>query len=818
MRIRRNLFLALLFVLLCAALASCGNDTDEIVYTHEFRYITDFPNENESGKFEVVIERTMSFDKQLCVMVRGEQKDLETSEDGEFSVEYPPNFILKANPSDGTLTKTELADLDEEEADILRLSSGIWLNEMVGLPDGGYICCGMLPMMVSVDTQHPEKADYGRRIIRYSADGKIQKYVRVVDIDSDFNLSMQDNGNSALFAYSDGLLYILTVEGTVYVFDENISLVSKLNLPDEQRASVAEQRVDYKTFLTTDKDGKLILGCCITRNGQKRFACYPLSENGLGEPLELPDTGDRTPIFANGYDVYYSDSVGLFGQNLNDKEPTRLFGWVDVDLVSSDVVFMKIENPEKIYVITRDNKAGVIIGGNQAKSGKQLIRVAYEEAESMSYSINLSEKAREFNLFSDEYRVELCAYNTDDVSTANEKLRRDMVSGKMPDIILFAATITPEEFVKFDALANLYEFMDKDDKFTRDAFVPCVLKPVETSSGKLPYLVVGYSFEGFMGKTSVLEQKNSWTIDEFYEFASTIEDGKYLTYTKKDNKKEALFNSLLPAVLGGFIDYDNRKCNFDESFAKLLETCAIAPVLKLSGNPDVSFFGPEKILLQTHYINGLTSSIGDRKLAFGSSGVTYIGYPQKESGREGVVLTSYMSFGISERSKKRKEAWDFICWYLDDMRNEYNAMREDLAEASIVRFPPTWEAVDEVLYIVSKIENFYIPITKQTVEGKITTGYKFGTLYYDETDKRSRDSYNAQYLQAVKDGGIVVKATDEDISELRRLMENVTVVRSTDTATMGIIKEEASAYFAGAQTLERTVEIITDRVQTRLSE
>lgn len=53
---------------------------------------------------------------------------------------------------------------------------------------------------------------------------------------------------------------------------------------------------------------------------------------------------------------------------------------------------------------------------------------------------------------------------------------------------------------------------------------------------------------------------------------------------------------------------------------------------------------------------------------------------------------------------------------------------------------------------------------------------------------------------------------------LRDLFETAVTPANADTKLIGIVKEETAAYFAGAQTLDRTVEVISDRVKTRLAE
>ena len=64
----------------------------------------------------------------------------------------------------------------------------------------------------------------------------------------------------------------------------------------------------------------------------------------------------------------------------------------------------------------------------------------------------------------------------------------------------------------------------------------------------------------------------------------------------------------------------------------------------------------------------------------------------------------------------------------------------------------------------------------------------------------------------------MLTVSDNDIEEFRNLVSEAKVSSVCDSAISSIILEEASAYFSGAQTLDRTAEIISDRVKTRLSE
>ena len=289
---RKKLLPVFLLVLFCGICVSCGDETEEVVLNNEFRFITELPDGNESEKYDIISAQGMTPDGQFCEMVGSSQHELGRNEMDHPALIYSPNYVLRVNPDNGSITTIELANLDAEEEYILSgkkyeaelgrlrdestgggtgelierseldieeeepydpiISGGIWLNDMVSLPDGGYICYGKIHINVIANIQNPGKVDYGRRLIRYSADGKVVKFVRLNELDEDLNAGL--NGNQYLFAYSDGLLYMVTLDGNVFVINEDLNLVTKFALPEEQAAALAENSVDYSAFLTTDKD------------------------------------------------------------------------------------------------------------------------------------------------------------------------------------------------------------------------------------------------------------------------------------------------------------------------------------------------------------------------------------------------------------------------------------------------------------------------------------------------------------------------------------------------------------------------------------
>lgn len=85
----------------------------------------------------------------------------------------------------------------------------------------------------------------------------------------------------------------------------------------------------------------------------------------------------------------------------------------------------------------------------------------YDATSGVYSTQNIQRYISSFNLTNKDYRVVTRPYETDDVSTASEKLSRDLVSGKMPDMVVFTGGIKAEDFMRYDCFEDLYELIDE---------------------------------------------------------------------------------------------------------------------------------------------------------------------------------------------------------------------------------------------------------------------------------------------------------------------------------------------------------------------
>ena len=786
---KKIIFLAIIIVFILA-ITSCAESND-------YSYIgtfTDLPENNGEYAFSYSTVRFMIDDGRL-----GSDA---TVADDDSPDNRESTYLVVAEPETDMVETISLDSTDDE----------LLFRSVSGLPDGGFICTANL-RRVDISGDIPEnEREHGGRIIRYTSDGSIAFSIRAFDIDPE----LDENFMSASAVFADEKLYILA-DDTVYVLDGTAKLISKLVLPRELRTALDSGSMNFRPVLSFDQDSSAIICCGVMNGDALRYKCYPINDDGFGEAIDLPDTGNALPLIADGFDVFYYDEIGLYGMNKGES-PVKLFDWLEVDLSRNDISFLRVISAERILVITRDNKAGVITTGTVSGEPKITVRIAYEENRSQVNVTGLTERARSFNLQSEKYRIELCAYNSDDNSSANEKLRKDMISGNMPDIVLFAASITPEDFLGSHAFVNLYEFIDKDEKYTRDAFVPCVLEPMETENGELPYITADYYFETLAGKKSVLGEREKWNMEEFEDFISTLKDDQYLIGISGENEKNDLFGIILSSVLDRYVDYAGSTFDLD-GLTDLLQICEKAPVLKIdNGYLDNSLYVENIVALRRLTIANPLITAGDCYITLGNEEISYIGFPTDDTADDGTMIVPGTRFAISNQSANPEAAWDFICWYLDEQEAVMRRATGNPQTFLGLSLPVTRSSMELLYDIMRKVEFACTPVYTYDAEGHEQLMYSYRILFYDKNDADEKTLYQEEVKKVVGSGGFVREISENEIELLDRLTEKVTTVKSTDYLTMNIILEEASAYFAGAQTLDRTAEIISDRVKTRLAE
>ena len=670
-----------------------------------------------------------------------------------------------------------------------------------------------------------EKRETSSAIAIINPDGVVTSRIVLNFIDDRMhNLLIDSNelGIQQIRASADGSIYIRTNECIVvispkdddyvlagYAKLEDISDFSEKNINgSDATLDCSEDGIVYLKYPYTAADGRVFY---------RRCELTP-TENPVGEPETLPYIDNYTTIIS-GDDVYYKTGSGIYyagkigGESVTDgvgaddiynMNSNIVCYWSDIDLYGGMVNYIHVVSKDEIIAEVTDPDTGEdmfvrVTTSDTPVDDRKVLILAYEDGSMQLSTAELQKTVRRFNRSNEDYRVRTVDYRTDESSTANEKLMREIVSGSTPDIVMLGGTITPEIFVRQKAFVNLYDFMKKDDKYTKDAFLPAALKPFE-NGGKLYYLTTGIIPETIVCDKSVYNGKTLGSAEDFAAISDAAREMGIPLFRSNDKTTPAqpVFAKLLDGVLSECVDYESGKVGLGKDFAELLRVCGEADYEVSDANYYTLEYYEQKAALSFLNMYGIRDYLQQRAmLAKDFSDFHTVGYPVKG----GAIIRIASSLAITKRSDDKEGAWEFMKYWLDSTEEQCERAVGNIYEISGMLYFPTTRAAMDNLFTAAKKSGMTID-TFASEDGRYTTA--FG--YFEMPDNTGNLPSDCIYF------------TDEDEAYLRDLFETAVTPANADTKLIGIVKEETAAYFAGAQTLDRTVEVISDRVKTRLAE
>ena len=566
----------------------------------------------------------------------------------------------------------------------------------------------------------------------------------------------------------DGRFYV-TSETVVYVFDSGFRLLFSL----EADSVLTIRRIDSGVIAVRQNDA-----------GKRVFEKI--------DPESRAFTDGFTPDIPVGAQVNFSSDGALYYNyngavwKLADEGPEKLLDWLNSAIDPSLHIKYEVIDDDMVAAFTSD------VYGAGGSAIYLLTRVPEDQIplrREITIAVGgaypeLRTAAMRFNLESAGYRVKLVNYalyskENDSVSAADDVLSRELVAGKAPDIIMTVG------FSNIDALKRKGAFADLNailpDDFDRSDWFGSLLREED---GRLYELTTRFMLDTVMGKRENVG--DSWTAEEFIDFASGLGEGQYLL---KTSLPESFIDLALKCSGGGMIDYENRVCDFDTPvFRKLLELVLSQPdglfsyKKTLSGdeladyNSDpASALRDDKILLDECKIENISGYLA-KVVSFGGDAVC-VGYPADEG--NGTLILPTLSFAVNADCGDTDGAVEFILF-----ASEMEALSRRGFSARKSIFESECAAEREYHYVFG-------------LNGSVT-------------------SWKGEYSGLLN--GVRRDITDEDIERIEKLIENASAVPVEFQTLSGIIGQEMAAVRAGTRTVDEAIMIINDRCSTVLSE
>ncbi len=578
-----------------------------------------------------------------------------------------------------------------------------------------------------------------------------------------------------LFAEDDAL-YLLG-GGSILKFDKNGNFVSNVIKQDPGN-------VLSSSTIVRGRNGQYIATCY----GDNGIKIYPLDfANGtIGTATELQNSSYGYNFYPGyAYDFYVSDNYAVYGYNVGDTAVTKLMSYVDSDTDVWQINCIIPISETEFYGSYSDASDGLDGIAKFTKvepedvKDRQVITLAMANTD---WTVKSS--VIEFNKKSDTYRISLIDYSSDagEGEDAVARMNTDIVSGKVPDIVLLDDSMPIDSYINKGMFVDLLPLIEKDEEIDYNDLMPNVIEAFSTD-GKLYRLVPSYSIRTLAAKASDVGEDRGWTVEEAIALWDSKPEGtEFIAGTTRSE----MLNMCMNFAGSQFINYSTGECDFNnEGFLTLLEFLKRFPV-EISNdyytdeywNSYDSLWRDGKVITQQMYLSDFRSFIYTEKGTFGEP-ITLIGFPSSD--QDGSVIVPAMQFAISSKSKNQDAAWQFLRYYLTE---EYQNKASGFPLSMKVLEQRGKEAMDRPYY----------------------TDANGNKEYYD-------DIFLVNGVEITID-----PMTQEEVDQLVGMLKTFKNVVRYDDTLINIISEEAEPYFNGQKTASEVAQIIQNRVQIYLHE
>lgn len=534
-------------------------------------------------------------------------------------------------------------------------------------------------------------------------------------------------------------------------------------------------------------DGEFLVIYRDENDWQKIFlADYNINTGTLGEGKELPAN-----FGWNGYncltaglssDLLYSTSTGLFSVNGGDAESVMKMDYInsDMNIYGFDSV-VELDENRFMGIFTEAYDYSVHAGIFTYVKPEDIKDKSVLVLAGMYVNRDVKQRVVEFNRSSEEYRIVVKTYENynsyEDYNAGYNQLNNDIISGNMPDILIASSGLSVDNYAAKGLLADIGQMIEKDEELSKTEFMTNVFEAY-SMNGKLHYVIPGFRAITMVGKTSIVGDRDTWTMKDVQDLMATLPEGTYLT---TELTRDSFFNMAMQFCGSDFVDVAAGKCNFNsEGFIALMEFAKTLPeeLGEDYFNEDFwmhyeSQYRENRTVLSNLYISSMRSVNYTINGSFGEP-VSYIGFPT-ESG-QGAYVEASNAYVISAKSRHKDVAWEFLRYYLTD---EYQSK---VSGMPIQR-------------------KFFMEMAQEATQKPYWVNEEGEKIEYDETFWMNGESI------------ILPPMSQEQIDEAVAMIESITKHPYVNDDIMNIINEDMGAFFSDQKSAREVAEIIQNRVQ-----
>lgn len=518
------------------------------------------------------------------------------------------------------------------------------------------------------------------------------------------------------------------------------------------------------------------------------IALADMEKGTIGEKHTLSGAFSYSFYPGIGYDLYVTDSYGMYGYNVGDEALTPLLNYVDSDFPFWGINSVMAINEEEFFGYYDNMEDGssslakfIKVDPSDVKEKKILtLAMAYTDW-------GIRSEVIKFNKNNDEYRISIQDYSSmyateEDYNAGITRLNTDIVSGKVPDILLLDESMPVDSYMTKGLFEDLKPYIENDNELDINNFMPNIIDMC-SKNGKLYMLVPSFYIQTLTAKTSEVGPDRGWTVQEAMDLWDSKPEG---TEFINGMTKIDMLNECMNFAGSQFIDWESGKCNFNsDDFVKMLEFVNRFPE-KIDDDYYTDAYWENydsqwrtgKVITSQSYIGDFRSYNNIEKSLFGED-VTMIGFPSADG--DGSVVMPGIQLCMSAKSSNKDGAWEFLRIFLTD---EY--------QSNIYGFKISIKHLEEMAEEATK-RPYYEDENGNKVE-------------YDETT----------YIDGVEI--IIDPMTQEEADAFLDQLYTFHQIYRFDESLHEIINEEAAAYFSGQKSAQDVAGIIQSRVQIYVNE
>ena len=406
--------------------------------------------------------------------------------------------------------------------------------------------------------------------------------------------------------------------------------------------------------------------------------------------ISLQNFGEN-PVFCSGnstYDFLFSNNTGFYGYKSNDSSCDLLINYSNVGIMDVDEALLFDEN--KIYLKSMASiySAQKVKKSNTSPSEKKDITIAYVDGMMYELEKSLLDTVKKFNKENNEYNININKYSSNNDNLSEDIFERDLVTGKIPDIIFLTPSMNINTYLKDNLLTDINTMINNDSEVERDMFNANILDAFSYDN-KLYTMPLIYTFNTiqlygdykYNNFDELIDEINSKVDPEKNKIDMLTTVNNILVYLDgkidKSNNKLNLTEDDMIHLVSFYRDYCEGGLNLDHQLDERLEFIKLCNF----GNPS-SFYQ--------------FAQYDDLKSIFG--------YPNVS----GVVIPK-LAVSITEESPYKEAAWEYIKQFFNksDLINQ-SEMNENVSILKKYAQNPD----------IAKMPQNYIDEYNRVVEGK----------------------------------------------------------------------------------------------------